>query len=53
LPGDGPQPGRLELVSFEQRGVLAEQLRQAGGCQALGLEQLPAVDTHVVAGEIA
>jgi hypothetical protein len=45
--------GRLELVSFEQRRVLAEQLRQAGGRQALGVEQLPAVDTHVVAGEIA
>ena len=53
LPGDGPQPGRLELVSFEQRGVLAEQLRQSSSRQALGVEQLPAIDTYVVAGEIA
>jgi hypothetical protein len=45
--------GGLKFISFEQRRVLAEQLRQAGGREALGVEQLPAVDTHVVAGEIA
>jgi hypothetical protein len=44
---------RLELVSFEQWRLLAEQLRQAGNRQALGVEQLPAIDAYVVAGGIA
>ena len=45
--------GGLEFISLEERSVLAERLRQAAGRLALGVEQLAAVDTQVVAGEIA
>ena len=49
----GLRHGDLELVSLEQRRLAAEQLLQARGRQALGVVQLPAIHTCVVASEIA